>query len=71
MNKNKDLSNNRDEYYKVTVNDLYFELEKLIENGEGDKPIKLSVTWDNCDHLQNLRAYSTDFKNYLLLMGYE
>ena len=71
MNKNKDLSNNKDDYYKVTVNDLYIELKKMIENGEGDKPVKLSVTWDNCDHLQDLRAYSTDYTGWLLLMGYD
>ena len=41
------------EKYKVTVNDLYFELKKLVENGDGDKPVKLSVAWDNCDHLQS------------------
>ena len=57
--------------YKVTVNDLYFELKKLVENGDGDKPVKLSVNWDNCEHLQNLRAYSTSYTGWLLLMGYE
>ena len=57
--------------YKVTVNDLYFELKKLIEKGDGDKPVKLSVNWDNCDHLQNLRAFSEDYGNWILLMGYE
>lgn len=57
--------------YKVTVTDLYIELKKLVENGDGDKPVKLSVTWDNCDHLQDLRAYSTDYTGWLLLMGYD
>ena len=57
--------------YKVTVDDLYFELKKLVEKGDGDKPIKLSVNWDNCDHLQNLRAFSGDCENWILLMGYE
>lgn len=59
------------EKYKVTVNDLYFELKKLVENGDGDKPVKLSVTWDNCDHLQDLRAFSDDCKDWILLMGYD
>ena len=57
--------------YKVTVNDLYIELKKLVEKGEGDKPIKLSVNWDNCEHLKNLRAFSEDCENWILLMGYE
>jgi len=57
--------------YKVTVNDLYIELKKLVENGDGDKPVKLSVNWDNCDHLQDLRAISDDCRSWILLMGYE
>lgn len=59
------------EKYKVTVNDLYIELKKIVENGDGDKPVKLSVTWDNCDHLQNLRAISDDYGSWILLMGYD
>ena len=59
------------EKYKVTGNDLYFELQKMIEKGDGDIPIKLSVTWNNCDHLQNLRAFSNDYKGWVLLMGYD
>ena len=47
------------------------ELKKLVENGEGNKPVKLSVNWDDCDHLQNLRAFSTDYTGWLLLMGYD
>lgn len=57
--------------YKVTVEDLYIELKKFVENGEGDKPVKLSVTWANCDHVQDLRAFSTDFDSWILLMGYD
>lgn len=71
MTENNDFNNGENEKYKVTINDLHFELQKLIENGDGDKPIKLSVNWDNCDYLQNLRAFSTDYTGYLLLMGYE
>ena len=59
------------EKYKVTVNDLYFELKKIVENGEGDKPVKLSVTFNDCDHLQNLRAISDDCRGWILLMGYD
>ena len=59
------------EKYNVTVNDLYIELKKLIESGNGNKPVKLSVAWDDYDHLQDLRAYSTDFDEWILLMGYD
>lgn len=59
------------EKYKVTVNDLYCELKKLVENGDGDKPVKLSVRWDGYDHLQDLRGFSTDFNSWILLMGYD
>ena len=57
--------------YKVTVEDLYIELKKIVENGEGDKPVKLSVNWDDCDHLQDLRAISDDCRSQILLMGYD
>lgn len=57
--------------YKPTVEDLYIELKKLVENGNGNKPVKLSVRWDKCDHLQDLRAFSTDFDDWILLMGYD
>lgn len=59
------------EKYKVSVNDLYVELKKIIENGDGDKPIKVSVALDDCDHLQDLRAISDDFESCTLLMGYD
>lgn len=55
------------EKYKVTVEDLYIELKKLVENGDGDKPVKLSV----CSHLKDLRGFSTDFDDWILLMGYD
>ena len=32
-------------------------MKKLIENGDGNKPIKLDVRWGGCDHLQDLRAF--------------
>lgn len=59
------------EKYKVTVEDLYIELKKLVESGDGNKPIKLDVRWGGCDHLQDLRAFSTDFDDWILLMGYD
>lgn len=59
------------EKYKVTVEDLYIELKKLVENGDGDKLVKLSFTLDNFIHMKDLRAFSTDFDNWVLLMGYD
>lgn len=34
----------------MTVNDLIKKLEKL----DKDKPVKVSVNYDNCDHIQKL-----------------
>ena len=59
------------EKYKVTVDDLYVELKKLVENGDGDKPVKLSVNWDDCEHIRDLRAISYDWGSWILLMGYD
>lgn len=57
--------------YKVTVEDLYIELKKLVENGDGNELVKLSVNWDNCEHIKDLRAFSRDFDGWILLMGYD
>lgn len=38
----------------VTIKDLASHLLLLIKNGEGDKIIKVSVTYDDCEHLQHL-----------------
>lgn len=71
MTENNDFNKSENEKYKVTVNDLYGELKKMIEKENGDKLIKLSVNYDHCDHLQDLRAYSNECESWLLLMGYD
>lgn len=40
---------------EITVRDLASLLLHLIENGEGEKIIKVSVTYDDCEHLQHLK----------------
>ena len=45
---------------KITVGELIKELEKL----DKDKPVELSVNYDNCDHIQDL-CYVDDFKDSL------
>ena len=39
----------------VTVRDLASHLLHLIENGDGEKIVKVSVTYDDCEHLQHLK----------------
>ena len=38
----------------VTVRDLASHLLHLVENGEGEKIVKVSVNYDDCEHIQNL-----------------
>lgn len=58
------------ERYIVTVEDLYVELKKLIKNGEAKKPVKLSVNYDNCDHIQGLkRIHRNDGFDWITLDG--
>lgn len=53
-----------DEFYKgvermtekrLTVEDLYLELDELIERGYGKHTVELSVNYDHCDHIQPLK----------------
>lgn len=39
----------------ITVRNLASHLLHLIENGDGGKIIKVSVTYDDCEHVQNLK----------------
>ena len=41
---------------KFTVRELASYLLGLIENGHGDKTVKLSVNYDHCDHIQDLKS---------------
>ena len=55
----------------MTVKELCKALTILIKQGDGDKTVTLSVTYDECDHHQDLRAISDDCRSWILLMGYE
>lgn len=51
---------------KITVGELIKELMKLPV----DKTVKLSVTYDNCDHVQTLkRAYYDKSISWIVLQG--
>ena len=51
---------------KMTVGDLIQELEKIPK----DKVVKLSVNWDNCDHIQSLtKVYHHDSLEWITLIG--
>lgn len=54
----------------VTVRDLASHLLLLIKNGEGDKIIKVSVTYDDCEHVQNLKRMGNHKENdFITLRG--
>lgn len=39
---------------KITVRQLAAHLLHLVETGNGDKYVELSVNYDHCDHIQKL-----------------
>ena len=41
---------------EFTVRELASYLLRLIENGDGNKKVRLSVNYDHCDHIQKLRS---------------
>lgn len=55
---------------QISVRELASYLLDLIENGHGDKIVKLSVEWDNCDHIQDLHEiYCFDGVDWVTLTG--
>ena len=40
----------------ITVRDLAGYLLHLIENGDGENIVKVSVTYDDCEHVQDLKG---------------
>lgn len=55
---------------KVTVRELCSYLLGFIENGDGDKIVKLSINYDHCDHIQKLRnIHNIDGLNWITLDG--
>lgn len=43
---------------EITVRDLVSYLMELIETGSSDKKVRVSVTYDNCEHIQDLKRYA-------------
>ena len=41
---------------EITVRDLASHLLHLIEIGNGDKKVCVSVMYDNCEHIQDLKT---------------
>lgn len=55
-----------------TVRELASYLLGLIENGDGDKKVKLSVNYDHCDHIQDLKSiHCFDSIGWITLDGSE
>lgn len=55
---------------EITVRDLVSYLMELIETGSSDKKVRVSVTYDNCEHIQDLQGvHCFDEINWITLMG--
>lgn len=54
----------------MTVKEVYKALATLIHQGDGDKTVTLSVNYDHCDHLQDLKCiHNYDGIDWILLGG--
>lgn len=54
----------------MTVKEVYKALATLIHQGDGDKTVTLSVNYDHCDHLQDLKSiHNYDGIDWILLDG--
>lgn len=55
---------------EITVRDLVSHLLDLIETGNGDKKVCVSVIYDNCEHIQDLGDVCCfDGINWITLRG--
>ena len=55
---------------RYTVRDLASSLLHQIEEGGGDKIVKVGVVYDDCEHVQYLKhAYNFDGLNWIILSG--
>lgn len=55
---------------EITIRDLTSHLLHLIENGEGDKKVRVSVSYDDCEHIQDLRnVHCFDGIDWITLAG--
>lgn len=54
----------------MTVKELYKCLSILIEQGDGNKTVTLSVNYSECDHLQDLQSvHNYDGIDWIILNG--
>ena len=57
---------------RVTVRELAAHLLYLIENGDGDKVVKVSVLYDNCEHIQYMNnVHNFDGIDWITIAGGE
>lgn len=55
---------------EITVRDLTSHLLHLIETGNGDKKVRVSVMYDNCKHIQYLQnVHCFDEIDWITLVG--
>lgn len=55
---------------EITVRNLASHLLHLIETGKGDKKVRVSVVFDNCEHIQDLeKVYCFDELDWITLTG--
>lgn len=55
---------------EITVRDLAAHLLHLIELGDGDKKVRVSVMYDNCEHIQDLKKiHCFDKIDWITLAG--
>lgn len=55
---------------EITVRDLASHLLHLIETGNGDKKVRVSVIYDDCEHIQDLQNVDCfDGINWITLTG--
>lgn len=55
---------------RITVRELESYLQHLIENGHGDKIVRVSVVYGNCEHIQDLKnVYPFEGIDWITLTG--
>lgn len=55
---------------EITVRDLASHLLHLIETGNGDKKVRVGVSYDDCEHIQDLQnVHCFDGINWITLTG--
>ena len=55
---------------EIIVRDLASHLLDLIETGNGDKKVRVSVIYDDCEHIQDLQnVHCFDGINWITLTG--